>query len=128
MSEFRPNLSPHGETPFHHPTMRRATAKALRKLSVTTVPPSGGWEFEVKSMFYWFWHTKTDFKYACIWANYYNSELRGFWGDSLTRPPFGVTSAEVAIICPDAYSKIKFQHLVKCFFGRIGPFDLPKDM
>ena len=28
-------------------------------------------------------------------------ELRGFWGDSLTKPPFGVTSAEVAIICPD---------------------------
>ena len=27
-------------------------------------------------------------------------ELRGFWGDSLTKPPFGVTSAEVAIICP----------------------------
>ena len=31
-------------------------------------------------------------------------ELRGFWGDSLTKPPFGVTSAEVAIICPDYYS------------------------
>ena len=28
-------------------------------------------------------------------------ELRGFWWDSLTKPPFGVTSAEVAIICPD---------------------------
>ena len=28
-------------------------------------------------------------------------ELRGFWGDSLTKPPFGVTSAEVAIICPE---------------------------
>ena len=27
-------------------------------------------------------------------------ELRGFCGDSLARPPFGVTSAEVAIICP----------------------------
>ena len=27
-------------------------------------------------------------------------ELRGFWKDSLTKPPFGVTSAEVAIICP----------------------------
>ena len=25
-------------------------------------------------------------------------ELRGFGGDSLTKPPFGVTSAEVAII------------------------------
>ena len=28
-------------------------------------------------------------------------ELRGFWGDSLTKPPFQVTSAEVVIICPD---------------------------
>ncbi len=28
-------------------------------------------------------------------------ELRAFWGDSLTKPPFGVTSAEVAIISPD---------------------------
>ena len=28
-------------------------------------------------------------------------ELRGFWGDSLTKPPFGVTSAEVVINCPD---------------------------
>ena len=27
-------------------------------------------------------------------------ELRGFWGDSLTKLPFGVTSAEVAINCP----------------------------
>ena len=26
-------------------------------------------------------------------------ELRGFWGDSLTKPPFKVTSAEVVIIC-----------------------------
>ena len=28
-------------------------------------------------------------------------ELRGFWKDSLTKPPFKVTSAEVVIICPD---------------------------
>ena len=28
-------------------------------------------------------------------------ELTGFWKESLTKPPFGVTSAEVAIICPD---------------------------
>ena len=28
-------------------------------------------------------------------------ELRGFWGDSLTKPPFGVTSADVVIICPE---------------------------
>ena len=28
-------------------------------------------------------------------------QLRGFGGDSLTKPPFGVTSAEVVIICPD---------------------------
>ena len=27
-------------------------------------------------------------------------ELRGFGGDSLTKPPFKVTSAEVVIICP----------------------------
>ena len=26
-------------------------------------------------------------------------EVRGFWANSLTKPPFGVTSAEVAIIC-----------------------------
>ena len=30
-------------------------------------------------------------------------ELRGFGVDSLTQPPFGVTSAEVAVICPDIY-------------------------
>ena len=34
-------------------------------------------------------------------------ELRGFWGDSPTKPPFGVTSAEVAIICPDQVNQIK---------------------
>ena len=28
-------------------------------------------------------------------------DLRGFWKDSLTKPPFGVTSAEVTTICPD---------------------------
>ena len=33
-------------------------------------------------------------------------EVRGFWGDSLTKPPFGVTSAEVAIICPKNMSGI----------------------
>ena len=27
-------------------------------------------------------------------------ELRGFWGSSLTKPPFRVTSADVVIICP----------------------------
>ena len=26
-------------------------------------------------------------------------ELKGFWGDSLTKPPFKVTSAEVVTIC-----------------------------
>ena len=31
-------------------------------------------------------------------------ELRVFWGDSCTKPSFGVTSAEVAIICPDTCS------------------------
>ena len=28
-------------------------------------------------------------------------DLRSFWGDSLTKPPFGVTSAEVVLNCPD---------------------------
>ena len=28
-------------------------------------------------------------------------ELRGFWGDSLTKPQFKVASADVVIICPD---------------------------
>ena len=31
-------------------------------------------------------------------------ELRGFGGDSLTKPPFKVTSAEVVILCPDGVS------------------------
>ncbi len=29
-------------------------------------------------------------------------ELRGFWEDSLAKPPFKVTSAEVVIICPES--------------------------
>ena len=28
-------------------------------------------------------------------------ELKGFWGSSLIKPPFRVTSADVVIICPD---------------------------
>ena len=39
-----------------------------------------------------------------IWANFPiipKPELRGFGGDSLTKPPLGVTSAEVVIICPE---------------------------
>ena len=32
-------------------------------------------------------------------------ELRGFWGNSLTKPPFKVTSAEVVIICPEAINR-----------------------
>ena len=33
-------------------------------------------------------------------------ELRGFWGSSLIKPPFRVTSADVVIICPEtSYSK-----------------------
>ena len=35
-------------------------------------------------------------------------ELRGFGGDSLTKPPFGVTSAEVAIICPYKWVVLSF--------------------
>ncbi len=30
-------------------------------------------------------------------------ELRGFWGSSLIKPPFRVTSADVVIICPDGF-------------------------
>ena len=30
-------------------------------------------------------------------------ELRGFWGSSLIKPPFRVTSADVVIICPDNF-------------------------
>ena len=30
-------------------------------------------------------------------------ELRGFWGSSLIKPPFRVTSADVVIICPDIF-------------------------
>ena len=31
-------------------------------------------------------------------------ELRGFWGSSLIKPPFRVTSADVVIICPEQSS------------------------
>ena len=31
--------------------------------------------------------------------------LRALLEDFLTKPPFGVTSAEVAIICPDSFIK-----------------------
>ena len=42
-------------------------------------------------------------------------ELRGFLGDSLTKPPFGVTSAEVAIICPDIYVYVYiYMHVCVC--------------
>ncbi len=34
-------------------------------------------------------------------------ELRGFWGSSLIKPQFTVTSADVVIICPDEYLTIK---------------------
>ena len=30
-------------------------------------------------------------------------ELRGFWGSSLIKPPFRVTSADVVIICPEKW-------------------------
>ena len=39
-------------------------------------------------------------------------ELRGFLGDSLTKPPFGVTSAEVAIICPERCFKSHTIHVL----------------
>ena len=35
-------------------------------------------------------------------------ELRGFLGDSLTKPPFKVTSAEVAIVCPDCLYSVGY--------------------
>ena len=35
-------------------------------------------------------------------------ELRGFWGDSLTKPPFKVTSAEVVIIRPELFLSMWF--------------------
>ena len=34
-------------------------------------------------------------------------ELRGFWGSSLIKPPFRVTSAEVVIICPEYVPRSK---------------------
>ena len=33
-------------------------------------------------------------------------ELRGFWGSSLIKPPFRVTSADLVIICPDWWGSI----------------------
>ena len=44
-------------------------------------------------------------------------ELRGFFGDSHTKPPFKVTSAEVAIICPDL-SGYKMCSYPPIFVGR----------
>ena len=32
-------------------------------------------------------------------------ELRGFWGSSLIKPPFRVTSADVVIICPELWKE-----------------------
>ena len=43
--------------------------------------------------------------YDMIWSGQISiipkPELRGFWGSSLIKPPFRVTSADVVIICPD---------------------------
>ena len=41
-------------------------------------------------------------------------ELRGFWGSSLIKPPFRVTSADVVIICPDVLRGVFF--CSTCFF------------
>ena len=38
-------------------------------------------------------------------------ELRPFWGDSLTKLPFGVTSAEAVINCPENWWLFSFTHL-----------------
>ena len=43
-------------------------------------------------------------------------ELRGFGGDSRAKPPFGVTSAEVLIICTAAYVIINSYMIVNFFF------------
>ncbi len=37
-------------------------------------------------------------------------ELRGFWGSSLTKPPFRVTSADVVIICPESFQSLWLFH------------------
>jgi len=39
-------------------------------------------------------------------------ELRGYWGDSLTKPPFKVTSAEVALKLPTIDPDVEV-HLLK---------------
>ena len=44
-------------------------------------------------------------------------ELRGFWGSSLTKPPFRVTSADVVIICPDIY--IAYTGQIRTTFANI---------
>ena len=36
-------------------------------------------------------------------------ELRGFWGSSLIKPPFRVTSADVVIICPRMRGSLYYQ-------------------
>ncbi len=38
-------------------------------------------------------------------------ELREFWGSSLIKPPFRVTSADVVIICLNLYKPEFFGHL-----------------
>ena len=45
-------------------------------------------------------------------------ELRGFWGDSLTKLPFKVTSAEVAIICPDGFDTGTNFHMFIFYHGK----------
>ena len=47
-------------------------------------------------------------------------ELRGFWGDSLTKPPFGVTSADVVIICPETSTIFGFHVSFRGCRGFIG--------
>ena len=43
-------------------------------------------------------------------------ELRGFGGDSLTKPPFKVTSAEVVIICPEQLSLLVYPFIYKILY------------
>ena len=64
--------------------------------------------------YHYFW------KHPYIWAHYYTSKTwikRHFGGYSLTKPPIGVTSAEVAVIviCPGIHVYIYVYKPVYCY-------------
>ena len=53
-------------------------------------------------------------------------ELRGFWGSSLIKPPFRVTSADVVIICPDLSAGQMESYFTNLDFPDfLGGFSLP---